>query len=242
MCFWFCKRKKKMQITEQISAGNRDGFWWAGGFPATGFNATGSYSIIGRFFIPIQATIYNSFFVFTPAIPVNATITEANLQIKTSGSSAFTLVMHIFGVKNPAPSIPASYNDCVNAPLTTNTGSFTLSNWSNGVWYTSGDFAPIIQELIGQVGYQPTSNIVLQLKYVSNTAPANILQVKASTYEGNPTDAAILIVKYTVPTPILPQVRISRPRFDKPTLQDRMRIEQELWDIFPKGYRNGTNH
>lgn len=220
MCRWFCR--KRMIVTEQISSGDRDGFWWVGGFPATGFNATGSYSSVGRFLIlSTPAQIYNSFFAFTPAIPANATIDEANLQIKASGSSAFILVMRIFGVKNPVPSIPASYNDCVNAPLTTNTGSFTLSNWSNGVWYTSGDFAPIIQELIGQVGYQPTSNIVLQLKYVSNTAPLSILQVNASTYEGNPTDAAKLYIKYTVPA-LTPRIFI--PNIYKlPKLATRMR-------------------
>jgi hypothetical protein len=131
------------------------------------------------------------------AVPHTAVITTAKIQYCSYTSLASVPCSTvIYGNAADNAAIPASYADYIAKVQTTASVTWSLQEWSVGIWYDSPDISSIVQEIVSRSGW--VSGNALMILHKGNGANAAYRQPYA--YEGGPTYAPKLVIEYSTGT------------------------------------------
>jgi hypothetical protein len=130
------------------------------------------------------------------AIPRNAVITSARLEVQAASTQWLTIGFEV-GLEAAASSAPfsAAAPPSGRALLTPRLTHSSNSQWVAGTWYSFGDLSPMIQALVSRADWT-TGNALSLL--VRGTGPAYGRKF-ARSFEGGAATAPRLIVTYVMP-------------------------------------------
>jgi|GEM_PF-1454182 len=131
-------------------------------------NPDGSTLWIGSASVPSAS--YTGFRFNSVPVPSGATIVSAYLQFYSASGQWITINVQIAGVKavnsQSFLALPPSQQ-----PLTISRIShITDTGWSNGVWYSFSEMAPVVQEIISQAGWQSGNSMAFVLRNTGTNA------------------------------------------------------------------------
>lgn len=133
-------------------------------------------------------------------VPVGATITEAHLELMSSGNdSANTVNSRIRGKDVDNATIDTTTGGFENPPFTTAVVDWdAIAAWTNGTTYNSPDIKTIIQEIIDRPGWASGNAMVIIWEDMEKrtTQSDNTLR-RARSYNNVAANSPILHIEYT---------------------------------------------
>ena len=132
-------------------------------------------------------------------IPQGATINSAYIEFVVDETDSGTTNLVIYGEDADSPNQFANNDD--NISDRTKTSAFV--NWAPSSWnsvndlHQTPDIAAIIQEIVNRTGWAENNNLVMMVEPGSGCNSLSC-QRTAEAYDGDPDEAPLLVVDYTV--------------------------------------------
>jgi MSHA biogenesis protein MshQ len=133
-------------------------------------------------------------------IPQGATITSAYIEFETDETDSGTTNLVIFGEDVDSPN---QFGNNDNISDRTKTSDATSVNWTPSAWNTvdelhqTPDISAIIQEIVDRSGWAANNNLVIIIEPGSG-CNSDACQRTAESHDGEPNEAPLLVVDYTV--------------------------------------------
>jgi len=182
--------------TLQVAAAADDAYCATDG---TGYNSVGAgYALIGSDYTNADKAAVAGFRFTGVAIPQGATITEAVLTVAVDANTTEDILTNIYleDADNAAAFADSAGNKPSDRTLTDNYTAWDIAgNWTTNVPANSYDFKLAVQEVVGRVGWSSGNALVVIVKDDGTVTGGNNRSLYS--YDGSPTYAAKLRIKYT---------------------------------------------